>query len=203
MQDFIERKHIYEILLIIVTSVLLGLVYNALNPKRLPLIYKPVKIEKISNDELFGNGVKQTKEIETKDKDILVAKEIEKKTEQDTLTKTKAAPTEVLSSKTVVYSQILKIIGNSGFIIIDARNAEDFAEAHIGNAINIFPYDATDAVLAKAQKLPTDKKIVVYCDGGDCDSSHKLAEYLDMLGFDKVYIYIGGWEDWTKHKGGK
>ena len=68
MKDFITKKHIYEIILIIATSVLLGLVYNALNPKKLPLIYKPAKIEKISNDELFGPAVKQTQEIKTKDK---------------------------------------------------------------------------------------------------------------------------------------
>jgi rhodanese-related sulfurtransferase len=203
MKDFITKKHIYEIILIIATSVLLGLVYNALNPKKLPLIYKPAKIQKISNDELFGSAVKQTQEINTKDKGVVAPKEIAPKPVIDTLKKVKAAPEENPLSKTVVYSQMLKIIGNPDFVILDARNAEDYAEARIGNAINIFPYDGTDVIFAKAQKLPTDKKIVVYCDGGNCDSSHKLAEFLDQLGFDKVYIYTGGWEDWTKHKGGK
>jgi rhodanese-related sulfurtransferase len=203
MKDFITKKHIYEIIIIIATSVLLGLVYNALNPKKLPLIYKPAKIEKVSNDELFGPAVKQNQAIKTNDKDTIVPKETEQKPVLDTLKNTKAAPEEKPLSKTIVYSQMLKIIGNPDFIILDARNAEDFAQARIGNAINIFPYDATDVVLAKAQKLPMNKKIIVYCEGGDCDSSHKLGEILDMMGFDKVYFYSGGWEDWIKHKGGK
>ncbi len=203
MQDFIQKKHIYEIILIVATSVLLGLVYNALNPKKLPLIYKPAKIEKISNDELFGPAVKQTQVIETKANDTIETKEIVKAPAQDTLKKPKEAPVEPALKKTVTYSQMLKIIGDPNFVILDARNAEDFAEAHIGNAKNIFPYDPMDQLFAKAQKLPTNKKIVVYCDGGNCDSSHKLAEFLESIGFDKVYLYTGGWEDWIKHKGGK
>lgn len=203
MKDFITKKHIYEIILIIATSVLLGFVYNALNPKKLPLIYKSPKIQKISNDELFGSSVEQTQEIKTKDKDSIAPKETAPKPVLDTLKKAKAAPAELTLSKTVVYSQMLKIIGNKDFVLLDARNSEDFAESHIGNAINIFPYDPENEIFAKLQRLPTDKKIVVYCDGGNCDSSHKLAEFLDMMGFDKVFIYTGGWEDWTKHKGGK
>jgi rhodanese-related sulfurtransferase len=201
MKDFIKKKHIYEIILIVATSVALGLVYNALNPKGLPLIYKPAKLTKISNDELFGPSTPKAQENKVDAGTTPVPIETAKKPLLDTLKKTKPAPTETALGKTIVYSQMLKIIGNHDFVLIDARNPQDYAESHIGNAINIFPYDDTETIFAKAQKLPTDKKIVVYCDGGNCDASHKLAEFLDQLGFDKVYLYTGGWEDWTKHKG--
>ncbi len=98
----------------------------------------------------------------------------------------------------VTYEQVLRMIDNPDFLLIDARREENWMKAHIGNAINIFPYDAEDIVMEKCFDLPEDKKIVVYCEGGDCDSSHMLVETLiEVIGLEKVYIYTGGWDDWV------
>jgi rhodanese-related sulfurtransferase len=101
----------------------------------------------------------------------------------------------------VTYDQVLRMIDNPDFVLVDARREETWAEGHIGNAVNIFPYDPNEVVFEKCFNLPPDKKIVVYCEGGDCDSSHLLVEILlNQVLLENVYIYTGGWEDWISHQ---
>jgi rhodanese-related sulfurtransferase len=101
----------------------------------------------------------------------------------------------------VTYDQVLRMIDNPDFLLIDARREEVWEEGRIGNAINIFPYDSEEVVFEKCIALPTDKKLVVYCEGGDCDSSHLLVEMLIGYAFENVYIYTGGWDDWVAKQG--
>lgn len=104
--------------------------------------------------------------------------------------------------KVVNYNQMLKLKDMNDFILVDARHPEQFDKSKIGDAVNIYPYvENEEQIFDKIFQLPYDKNIVVYCDGGNCDSSHKLAEYMINLGYEKVYIYIGGWEEWVKKQG--
>ncbi|MEO0296423.1 MAG: rhodanese-like domain-containing protein [candidate division WOR-3 bacterium] len=38
----------------------------------------------------------------------------------------------------------------------------------------------------------------MYCDGGFCELSFKLAELLKELGFKEITIYTGGFYEWNK-----
>ncbi len=52
--------------------------------------------------------------------------------------------------------------------------------------------------------LPPNKTIIVYCDGGQCDLSYELAkEFLEVLHYQRVFLYEGGWDEWTKKRGEK
>lgn len=168
-----KKQHLYEITAIILVSIIIGLVYNFTQPRPISLIYQKKEIAKLGDDELFGG--------------------------KDTMPK--ADDLSNIDDKTVTYEQMLKIINSDDFIIIDARSADYFNINKIGNAINIFPYDDETVVMNKIFDLPQDKKIVVYCDGGNCDSSHKIAEILLNFGYDNTYIYSGGWDEWTKKQG--
>jgi rhodanese-related sulfurtransferase len=168
-----KKQYIYEIATIIVASIIIGLVYNFLQPKPVSLIYKKKEFAKLGDEVLFG----------------------------DNTNKAKSDDLENISDKTVTYEQMLKIINNDDFIIIDARSADNFNKMKIGNAVNIFPYDEETIVMNKIFDLPQNKKIVVYCDGGNCDSSHKIAEILLNFGYDNSYIYSGGWDEWSKKQG--
>lgn len=48
------------------------------------------------------------------------------------------------------------------------------------------------------EKIAGDKqrKLVVYCANFDCDASDQAVEQLEKAGFDRVYDYEGGTEDW-------
>jgi len=49
--------------------------------------------------------------------------------------------------------------------------------------------------------LPKDKPIVAYCGGGACELSHELCDLLINIGFKKVFIYLGGWNEFKEKQG--
>jgi len=168
-----NNKLIKEILIILIVSFALGLIYNYSLPKPIPLVYKKTELKQYSDDILFGNSKLEA------DKNINIDND----------------------SKTVTYEQMLKIIESDEFILIDARSPEMYSKSTIGKAINIFPYSDESEVMSKILDLPTDKKIIVFCDGGNCDSSHKIADILHNFGYINSYIYSGGWDEWSKIQG--
>lgn len=94
---------------------------------------------------------------------------------------------------------------NRTFMLIDARNPEEYREAHIPGAINI-PQKNFDKFLGL---LPSDKKMmmVFYCNGVKCGKSKKAAKSAMELGYTEVYVYSEGmpvWEEvgYSFYKGG-
>ncbi len=86
-------------------------------------------------------------------------------------------------------------IGKEG-IIIDSRLPDYYHEGHIAGAINI-PFEEIDNFVTKLMEIPQDTMVVVYCDGGECELSFDLAMFMIDLGYGKVYVYEGGWEEWS------
>lgn len=103
-----------------------------------------------------------------------------------------------LEGTTIIYDQMKARLNNPDFIIIDARSPEDYAKGKIGNAINIFPYGDEQEYMQSIYTLERGKKYLIYCSGGDCDLSHHLAEDMETAGFENMFIYTGGWQDWVK-----
>lgn len=96
--------------------------------------------------------------------------------------------------------QVEKLLANPDVLFIDARKANEYERGHIGNAINIFTPEFEQHI-PRIIGLPRDKPIVVYCGGGACELSHELAGHLVGLGFTRVFVYTGGWNEWEKRKG--
>jgi rhodanese-related sulfurtransferase len=46
--------------------------------------------------------------------------------------------------------------------------------------------------------LLTGKNLVLYCDGGDCESSTALARILSERGVRNIRVMLGGWVEWLK-----
>ncbi len=80
----------------------------------------------------------------------------------------------------------------SDYIILDVRRADEFAEGHIPNAINVANEDiGTDEILELPDK---DQLIMVYCRSGR--RSKEAAEKLVALGYTNI-VEFGGILDWT------
>ncbi len=79
----------------------------------------------------------------------------------------------------------------SGYVILDVRTEEEFAEGHIKNAILIPDYEIAE----KAESVLNDKKqlILVYCRSGR--RSKLASEELVKLGYTNVKEF-GGIIDW-------
>ena len=79
----------------------------------------------------------------------------------------------------------------SGFIILDVRTPEEFADKHIPGAINI-PNEIIGT--EKIPQLPDkDQLILVYCRSGN--RSKQASEKLVALGYTNI-VEFGGINDW-------
>lgn len=79
------------------------------------------------------------------------------------------------------------------FKIVDVLSAEDYAESHIPDAINI-PVENMEAEAPK--KLNKDETIIVYCRSYTCGASTMGARKLMEMGFKKVLDYKAGKKGW-------
>ena len=78
------------------------------------------------------------------------------------------------------------------YIILDVRTAEEFAQNHIPDAINIPNETIGSEELAE---LPDKNQLIlVYCRSGN--RSKQASEKLVALGYTKIYEF-GGINDWT------
>ena len=80
-------------------------------------------------------------------------------------------------------------------LVIDARDAAQFAADHIPGAVNIEWRKA----VAQRDAIPQDKPVVVYCNTGSLSAQAVFA--LRLLGWDNVRVLQDGLEGW-KAKGG-
>lgn len=155
---FREKINIKIVLILVFSSVLLGLSYNAFNPKGVSYIYK--NIEYSTLDTL--------KQDETNNNPLLITLE-----------------------------DAVEFYDNKEIIFIDARDKWDFAEGHIKGAINIpeYKFETEETTPIEYDK---EKEYVIYCGGDDCDISKRLAEKLKNIGFKRLYIYTGGFNEWEQ-----
>ena len=82
-------------------------------------------------------------------------------------------------------------------LFVDARNPEEFEEGHIAGAINI-PYFTIDQYNSTLSAIDKTEPLVTYCEGADCDMSIRLGNELFSKGFRKVFVFFGGWEEWSR-----
>lgn len=80
-------------------------------------------------------------------------------------------------------------------VVIDARDAGQFAKGHIPGAINM----DWRQVLAQRDEIPKNKPVLIYCNTGSLSAQAGFA--LRVAGWENVRILQGGMEEW-KAKGG-
>jgi rhodanese-related sulfurtransferase len=81
---------------------------------------------------------------------------------------------------------------NENFILVDARTRELYVREHIPGALHL-PFDKT---LKSFQNLSKDVPIITYCTNPNCHASVIVANKFYKIGFKKVFVYVGGIEDW-------
>ena len=79
----------------------------------------------------------------------------------------------------------------SGYIILDVRTSEEFADKHIPGAINV-PNEIIETE-ALSQLPDKDQLILVYCRSGN--RSKQASEKLVALGYTNI-VEFGGINDW-------
>ena len=80
-------------------------------------------------------------------------------------------------------------------LVIDARDAAQYAKEHIPGAVNI----EWRQVLAKSGDIPKNKPVLIYCNTGTLSAQAGFA--LRVSGWENVRILQGGFSEWQS-KGG-
>jgi len=115
-----------------------------------------------------------------------------------------------LAGATMVTAEQAKKLADGGAPIIDARVANEYAEAHIKGAKSV-PYKEKSGKDAKfdpkddsfdLSKLPADKNapVIIYCNGAECWKGYKAAKLAVDAGYKKVQWMRLGIPEW-KAKG--
>jgi rhodanese-related sulfurtransferase len=89
----------------------------------------------------------------------------------------------------------------SGAIFFDARRSGEYRSGHVAGARSLSVWEAgLEEGIQKffAEGHPPGEDIVVYCNGGECEDSHTLAQKLFLAGFDHVSVYRDGFPDWKR-----
>ncbi len=86
-------------------------------------------------------------------------------------------------------------------IFVDARDDAHFSAGHIPGAHPFDHYHMEQHVAPVLAAAQLAERIVVYCNGGDCEDSELATLDLISLGIPeaKLVIYGGGIAEWTKH----
>lgn len=155
-----------------VTALAIGLAINHWRAKPLPLVYH-TKAERLENA------------VETISK------------QAPTNAPTNAVSQPALSQ--ISLDELKRRSAATNSVILDARAEFFYQLGHVPGALSL-PRSDFEAAYAKLKtRLEADKNqpIAVYCSGSDCEDSQMVAEALVKLGFRKVAVFKGGWDDWT------
>jgi rhodanese-related sulfurtransferase len=195
-----------DILIILAISTVLAFWFNGLsNPKGISLIREERVLETASDDE-FEQLIDTSTIVKAQQQTPVDTLPIKRDTAklptpvQKQLAE-KVAPIEEqgpVKAKAINYSQVKKLMADPTVMILDARNEHEFDEGHLPNSRNIFALEF-ERYIPELIGMNKDIRIIVYCGGGQCELSHELSNNLIGLGFKKVYIYLGGWDDWKKN----
>jgi rhodanese-related sulfurtransferase len=97
-----------------------------------------------------------------------------------------------------------KMQTGQGAVFIDSRSRPEYTAGHIPGALNLPAGELKNArktppggSLSTALSFPEDQVLVVYCEGGDCQTSVSLAKLIHERGYTDIRIITGGWAEWV------
>jgi rhodanese-related sulfurtransferase len=87
-------------------------------------------------------------------------------------------------------------------IFIDARNDEHYQGGHIPGAYQFDNYHPENYMGAVFPLCQSAQKIVIYCNGGNCEDSQFAALTLRdaQIPNEKLFVYTGGITEWTNRR---
>ena len=81
-------------------------------------------------------------------------------------------------------------------VFIDARRGGLYSEGHVPRSLSLPADESARTLPSLVMALARVGTVVVYCEGGDCQSSLALAKRLHEAGCRDVRVFTGGWEEW-------
>ena len=123
-------------------------------------------------------------------------KAVTKKRIDDSLKALNTTPAQDFVKPVDIRLDFAKALFDKKYKFIDARDESDYNAGTIQGAVNI-PYHKLDQFKDKLNGMPKEQVYVVFCSAA-CDVSIDLAYAMAKMGFTKLYIFHGGWDEWKK-----
>jgi len=205
-------------------AVAIGIFYNLSNPNRIQFIADEKPVDYSQSDSLLlalkkqdsllrladsiktlsnnrEDSLKKANEQRIKDS-IQTAKQDSLKKANDSLKTAKQKLEDSLKNvqqKDFVKPVDIKIdfakaLFDKKYQFIDSRDPADYNAGHIQGAINV-AYHNINENRSKLEGLDRNGVYICYCSAA-CDVSIDLAYEMAKMGFKKVYIFHGGWDEW-------
>lgn len=220
-----NKQALLQVTGILVITLLAGIFFNISNPNRIQFIANEKVVDFSSSDSLLNalriqdsilkaadslknssnqrsDSLKAALEKHKQDSILAANKTDSLKRVQDSLKTLQqkkedsiknAQPTEIVKPVDIKID-FAKALFDKKYRFIDARDISDYNAGHIQGAMNI-PFHEIEKYKDKFNDLPKDQVYVTYCSAA-CDVSIDMAYYMAKLGFKKVYIFHGGWDEW-------
>jgi rhodanese-related sulfurtransferase len=102
------------------------------------------------------------------------------------------------SGSRLTSEQTYQLYRDGRALFIDTRYGEEYETGHIKNAVNLPVNSSRDEIMVFLKPLPKDRIIVTYCSSPSCNWSRRLAGFLSYRGYEKVYVFLAGFEEWEK-----
>lgn len=107
-------------------------------------------------------------------------------------------PDEYPGIRMVTLQEAEDLWAGGAAVVLDARAARLFAAGHVPRARNLPAAESGLKIPSDVLEMTRDRTLVVYCEGGDCQSSLALAKRLHDDGFRDVRVFTGGWAEWQE-----
>ncbi len=100
------------------------------------------------------------------------------------------------------WNGLLTMLTRQSPVVLDVRDDAQFKTGHIPGARQVEPRKDWDAYLNEPEALGwknSKRPIITYCTGVACGASRGLAVALSKAGFQEVYQFPGGYEEWEEN----
>ncbi len=83
-------------------------------------------------------------------------------------------------------------------LFLDARPERLYRDGHILGALSLPATAARKKIPESVLAFDRESTVVIYCEGGDCQSSLAVAKILHDSGFRDLRVFTGGWAEWEQ-----
>ncbi|MDF3129780.1 rhodanese-like domain-containing protein [Kiritimatiellaeota bacterium B1221] len=107
-----------------------------------------------------------------------------------------ASQAEAAGVEIVDTAQMREIVETGSHLILDAREASAYDQAHIPTAMSVSVHQFEESFPQIAPMLQADSPLAVYCTGPYCDDGLRLILRMREAGFTGAVLYLEGMEGW-------